>query len=277
VLKTVRVRTWKQFVRKIDDLNAELQAQVEEPLRNRSRYWLFRGQSDHRWMLKSTLERHDSSVTLLTDYYRRAFRVKHHLEAVTGRRQVAPEYPDYVKLLPVPEDGFGLVDFPAYSYLAYLRHHGFPSPLLDWSRSPFVAAFFAFRNALPSSKYVALYAFVEYYRNSKLSSPDEATIVGVGPYVTTHSRHVLQQCQYTICVQLKRNPGGEYEWHYVPHEYVVGRDEPLYESQDVFYKFLLPTSLREEVLRSLDAFNLNSHSLFGSEDSLVETATFRHW
>lgn len=34
------------------------------------------------------------------------------------------------------------------AFFNLLQHHGYPTPLLDWSYSPYVAAFFAFRNAL---------------------------------------------------------------------------------------------------------------------------------
>jgi len=103
--------------------------------------------------------------------------------------------------------------------MCYLRHHGFPSPLLDWTRSPYVATFFAFRKEGDPNGRVAIFVYRETAGSGKVGWVGAPGIEVRGPYMRTHRRHFLQQCQYTVCMEFKASSPLP-EWHYASHEAV---------------------------------------------------------
>jgi hypothetical protein len=136
-MSTDKIHTWEEF--KTEAARSREATLPISPV-------LFRGQADAAWDLDTTLERsgHDETVA---DFYRLILRVKTEVEIATHIKWDGyPTVPE-MENLSRDYDGFSraLANLPHYAYMAYLRHHGFPSPLLDWSRSPFVAAYFAFR------------------------------------------------------------------------------------------------------------------------------------
>lgn len=161
---------------------------------------------------------------------------------------------------------------PGYEFMVYLRQHGFPSPLLDWTDSEYVAAYFAFADAddLKELNRVAIYAYVEYANGTKISSALGPSMVGVGPYVPSHPRHFTQQARYTYCRK------HDQEWKYVPHYQVFEADPAsLTDRQDVLHKFILPASEKKTALRELMRFNLTAWTLFSTEESLMKTMAFK--
>lgn len=259
----IDVRNWEGFQTELKRLESE-RNQREISTGRRPSQFLFRGQYNPDWPLTTTLERRRERMPF-ADYYKLISRVKPQVETFTGRTWNIGEYGDIEKSL-LHHDRVGLGEIPAYSYMVYLRHHGFPSPLLDWTRSPYIAAYFAFREPIETGQQVTIYLYWTAPEGYKAASGNQSFIKNLGPYVRSHRRHFLQQSEYTMCVSL------DDQWRFSPHGGVFERRRP---EQDLLWKFNIPSSERVKVLKLLDDYNLNAFSLFESDESLIETMAIR--
>lgn len=221
---------------------------------------LFRGHADCDWPLATTLERFGKINLPIESYTRYLAAVKTAIESYTDR---SFEFDYRNESTESPKFAISGVHFlkGQYEFMAYLRHHGFPSPLLDWSRSLYVALYFACSGGDPE-KDAALYMFIENLGHGKGGMRGCPEIASLGQYVTTHKRHYIQQSEYTACV-------AEVDGKWIFHRHDMRLGEPA-SMQDRLEKFVIPASLKRGFLKELDSMNINAFSLFGTEEALME-------
>lgn len=264
--KEISVGSFEEFESVASEINAKFG--------KRDNAVLFRGHSNSGWSLETTLERWFEDIPgycPISGYYKIALRAKAQIESFTGSDWDGPMNPNEPPLSFSRYEDLSS-DIPYYPYLTYLRHHGFPSPLLDWSSSQYIAAFFAFSKVRSQQQRdgesVAIYAYCETPQNFKVSGSGKPVIRKMGPYVKTHIRHFNQKSLYTICGQYESN-----KWSFVPHQLIFD-DERHSGEQDYLWKIKVPASERSKVLQKMDLLNLNNYSLFQTEESLLDDIAF---
>lgn len=265
-MQEMHVTSWSEFLDELKRLR-EQRVEVGKHYNSTSSAFLFRGQANACWKLETTLERETSKHHSFADYFRIVGAAQPQLETFTPNRWAFKELPE-LEIWARKYDNLKLTPFPGYDYLTYLRHHGFPSPLLDWTRSIYVAAYFAFES--PVDDRVAIFVFWENTGLGKASSSNAPQIHTFGPHVRSHIRHFNQQSSYSICCEFESG-----EWKYTKHDLIYGSSAPTL--QDVLYKFTIPASERSNVLASLDSMNINAFSLFQSEEALLRTISIREF
>jgi hypothetical protein len=191
--------------------------------------YVFRGHASEEWKLESTLKRKmsESGDKEIEQNILEAFQ-KHCL----GRRGHNPS---------------GLSES---EWWALGRHFGLDTPLLDWSDSPYVAAFFAFNNENTDTENVVVWLLLKSINNNKgiQNLKSEHHIEFLTPYLDENARLINQRGLFVrtpnmMCIT---------EWV-----------ESLEETDTVnLGRILIPRSEKDFALDSLDTMNINDFTLF---------------
>lgn len=211
--------------------------------------FLFRGHGSNKWHLTTTL--HRIGRYDLSRY--RQIVVDHLTKAVNSTLSRKYNMRDPV-------------DFGALISLA--QHHGFPTPLLDWTRSPFVAAYFAFASpaARQPGSYARIYRFAAEDWAKRLPQPanvdDPAPAVSIREFEAyDNPRHLPQQSCHTftnvadVSAWIAMAAGGH--------------------SNDYLTTYDIPNEHRVEALRELAYMGVTASSMFPGLEGLCRGARER--
>lgn len=252
------IRNWQEF----DSLVAPLAMRGFGP----DRHYVFRGQSQASWTLRSSFAR------MLVD------RGLDSLEVSTVEGMIRQEFQRHAGL---HLDVERLVrDGSVWDWTALMQHHYAPTRLLDWTYSPYVAAYFACRSDLDEDGALwcvsAPHVNNHYDGSSLLYGNDEAIEecfhwgLGVDDpskqrvLFNIPHRHNHRTSQQQAVLSLCSNPLADQDG-LISSAFKVRHDE---DRRPLFLKIAISASLKREFVVQLRAMNITAATLFPGLDGL---------
>ncbi|HWB86253.1 MAG TPA: FRG domain-containing protein [Bryobacteraceae bacterium] len=248
--RTFRLESWDAFLKIIS----------AQPYSN----WAFRGERDERWPLYSSLSRYLRNFNVAPrawpeqeERILRIFKRKAH--------QFLAKPPD------VDDD---------FQWLALMQHHGAPTRLIDFTWSPYVAAFFALERTLSDGVVWAMNpVHVDSSRAPEPVRMDPRSrgnfhryflkgnhrFIWMGEPHTMNRRLIAQSGTFAVPGVLD-----------VPIEDILGG----HNEENVLAKFILTNAVREVGMRELYRMNITSATLFPDLDGLARSLAYElefHW
>ena len=252
---TICLSNWSEYKNFVDNL---------------SENWAFRGQINARWPLRTAIERSDF-IRL-----KNGIEVEFVAEFQRGAR-------NYLHKDELPEH---LIE-----WLALMQHHGAPTRLLDFSRSPFIAAYFAYEQCFVQNDInVAVWAInLNFLRKKALEELEAEFSIDIKENKNLINEKLFEK----IFFENNRNLVFPVEPFKMNRRYSLqqstfvstGNSNESFINQLNFLgqeiskaviRIELPSILQKQVLRDLQRMNLNRASLFPDLDGYAASLRLRY-